>query len=152
MHEMRRYYNLSEANELVPRLEYLFSELARIQGEVNDLYQAAADAGVTITPESLSDWKGLAELGLPSMHDRMRSLSEEYMTISDEIAGLGIILLDGEQGIVGFYSWFDGQEILLSWQYGEPEVGFWLGVGEEPEARRSISELIYLDEIPANLH
>lgn len=152
MHEMRRYYNLSEANEIVPRLDYLFSELARIQGEVNDLCHAAAEAGVEINPEKISDWKGLEALGLPSLHDRIRALSEEYMTISDEIAGLGVILLDGEQGIVGFYSWFDGQEILLSWQYGEPEVGFWLGVGEEPEARRSISELAYFDEIPASLH
>ena len=152
MHEMRRYYKLSEANDLVPRLEYLFSELARVQGEVNDLYQAADDAGIEITPEKIADCKGLEALGLPSLYDRLRALSEEYMTLSDEIAGVGVILLDGEQGIVGLYSWFDGQEILLSWQYGEPEVGFWHGVGEEPGSRRSISELVTFEEIPASLH
>jgi hypothetical protein len=152
MHEMRRYYNLAEANDLVPRLEYLFSELARVQGEVNDLYQAAADSGIEITPERIADWKGLEVLGLPSLPDKLKALSEEYMTLSDEIAGLGVILLDGEQGIVGIYSWFDGQEILLSWQYGEPDVGFWHGVREEPESRRSISELVSFEEIPANLH
>jgi len=152
MHEMRKYYNLSEANELVPRLDFLFSELGRIQGEVNDLCHAAARAGIEINPEKISDWRGVEAMGMPSIHDRVRALSEEYMTVSEEIAGLGVILLDEEQGIVGIYSWFDGQEILLSWQYGEPDVGFWHGVGEEPAARRSISELVYFDLNPANLH
>lgn len=152
MHEMRAYYNIAEANDLVPRLEYVFSELARIQSEVNSIYNAAADAGVDISPENMTDWKCFEASGIPSVGDRVRALSEEYMSFADEIAGLGVVLSDIDAGIVGFYSWFDGQEILLSWQYGEPEVGFWHSVGEEPGARRSIGELVSYEDIPASLH
>ena len=152
MHEMRTYYNLAEANELVPRLEYLFSELARIQNEVNAIYAAAEEAGIDLEPDKFMDWKGLEVSGMPSLGDRIRAFSEEYMFYADEMTGLGVILCDIDKGIVGFYSWFDSQEILLSWQYGEPEVGFWHSVSEEPETRRSIAEIIPFEEVRANLH
>ncbi len=152
MHEMRTYYNLSEANDLVPRLEFIFSELARIQGEVNDLYHAASDAGVEISTENFADWKRLEVCGFPSLGDSIKALAEEYMSLADEIARMGVVLCDAQKGIVGIYSWFEGQEILLSWQYGEPEVGFWHAVGEQPETRRSIAELSAFEEMPARVH
>ena len=37
MHEMRIHYNLEEANEAIPTLEYLFSELGRVQHQVNSV-------------------------------------------------------------------------------------------------------------------
>ncbi len=152
MHEMRRYFNLAEANETVPRLEFIFSELARIQREVNLIYSAAERSGVNISPERIVDWKSFEASGMPSLGDRIRALAEEYMSLVDEIARMGVVPDDIELGIVGFYSWFDGQEILLSWQYGEPEVGYWHSVGDRPDARRSIAELVPFDEIPANIH
>jgi hypothetical protein len=152
MHEMRKYYNLSEANELVPRLEFLFAELARIQQEVNSIYTAAGDAGVDLRLEHALDWKSLEVSGVPSLDDRIRALSERYLSLADEIAGMGVVMCDVDSGTVGFYSWFDGQEILLSWQYGEPEVQFWHSVNEDPQMRRSLMDLVADDQNFASIH
>jgi hypothetical protein len=74
------------------------------------------------------------------------------MSFLDEIASLGVVICDVDQGIVGFYSWYAGQEIFLSWQYGEPAVQYWHGVSEMPNARRSLTELLPRQEVPARLH
>lgn len=152
MHEMRKYYNVTEANEIVPRLEYIFSELARIQQEVNAIYGAANEAGVEIKLDHAPDWRSLEVSGVPSLDDRIKALSERYLSLADEIAGMGVVLCDVDSGTVGFYSWFDGQEILLSWQYGEPEVQFWHSVGEHPQMRRSLMDLVADDPSFASIH
>ncbi len=126
MHELRTYYNLSEANELVPRLEYLFSELARIQERVNTLSRTAKRS---------SDFSTL------HADERVRTLSEEYLRRLHEIGELGVVVEDADHGIVRFYSWFGGEEICLSWQYGEPEVRHWHCVTEPAAARRSLVQL-----------
>lgn len=152
MHEMRMYYNLSEANELVPTLDYLFSELARIQQQVNSLCDTAAKAGIEIKPETVLGMSPSESVGIPSVNDTIKTLSEEYMTHLDEILNLGVVVCDVDQGIVGFYSWFTGQEIFLSWQYGEPQVKYWHGVRELPETRRDLAELLPREATPIRLH
>lgn len=152
MHEMRTYYNLEEANGIVPTLDYLFSQLARIQRQVNSLCENAAKAGIHINPESVLGISPSESTGVPSINDRIRALSEEYMAHLDEIASLGVVICDMDLGIVGFYSWYAGQEILLSWQYGEPTVQYWHGVSELPHTRRSLGELVPSHSTPVRLH
>ncbi|MFH1830071.1 MAG: DUF2203 family protein [Pseudomonadota bacterium] len=152
MHEMRMYYNLAEANELVPSLDYLFSELARIQRRINSLCEKATKAGVMISPNAVLGISPSESAGIPSTTNTLRALSEEYMTHLDEIAKLGVVICDVDQGIVGFYSWFAGQEIFLSWQYGEPEVRYWHAVSELPETRRDLAELVPSHSTSIRLH
>ena len=113
----------------MPSLEYLFAELARIQDRVNTLSRRAAER---------------AQQQELHADDSVRVLSEEYLRRLEEIRGLGVVVEDTDLGIVRFYSWFNGEEICLSWQYGEPDVRHWHSVTEPSAARRSLSPLLRL--------
>ena len=142
LHEFRRYYDLAEANGLLPELELLFAELARIQRKANALGRAAQAAGIKIdTDEAIEERFDRISAAMPSLGARLKELSEEYLDLLDEIADTGVVVCDPDMGLVGFYSLFCGQEILLSWQYGESEVVHWHGVNEHPESRRSLALL-----------
>ena len=142
MHELRTYYDVAEANGMIPQLELLFAELARIQMQVNRLHQSARAAGVRIdVQEALEgDIEDICRAH-PSIGGRIKELSEEYLDVLDEIADTGVVVCDVDMGLVGFYTLLAGQELLLSWQYGEPEVLHWHGVADNPDDRRSLAEL-----------
>lgn len=140
MHESRIYYNIIEANAQVPRLELLFAELARVQQQVNTLVKRARKLGIEIDMEALGN--------TPSTHpvrrqleERLLYLTQEYFDYLSEIENLGVVIEDLDLGIVNFYSWFDGREIFLSWQFGESEVCYWHAVNENSFARRSLKQL-----------
>ncbi len=152
MHEMRMYYNLEEANEIIPTLEFLFAQLGRIQRQVNSMCENAAKDGININPEAVLGISPSECTGIPSINDTIRALSEEYMAYLDEITSLGVVICDVNLGIIGFYSWYAGHEILLSWQYGEPAVQYWHGVSEMPDTRRSLKELVPSHSTPICLH
>jgi hypothetical protein len=152
MHEMRLYYNLAEANALIPTLEYQFSELARIQQQVNSLCEKASEVGVKIDPNDVLGLRRVDSFSIPSLRDNIKALSEEYMARIDEIRNLGVVICDINHGIIGFHSWLAGHDILLSWQYGEPQVQYWHRVSELAETRRSLAEFLPHDVRPAPLH
>lgn len=152
MHESRVYYNLLEANALVPRLEHLFAELARIQRQVNALTKRAGDLGVRIDLESLGGETSAAHPVRREIEERLCALSREFIDCVAEVEGFGVVIDDLDLGIVNFYSWFEGQEIFLSWQFGEPEVGHWHSVTENSIARRTIRQFSSRRPAQISLH
>src|SRR5262249_11759589 len=69
-----------------------------------------------------------------------RALVEELEAVVREIERGGAQLNDVALGLVDFPSELDGEVVLLCWQYGEPEGGFWHREGEgfagRPSPRR----------------
>lgn len=137
MHESRVYYNLVEANAAVPRLELLFAELGKIQRRVNTLALRARRLGVEIDLAAIEEGKASPHPVRRRIERRLLGLSRDYSEGLKEIERLGVVIGDLELGIVNFYSWHDGREIFLSWQFGEPEVAHWHAVTEAPAARQS---------------
>jgi hypothetical protein len=43
----------------------------------------------------------------------------------EELTGLGVQVKDLDTGLVDFPSFRDGEEVLLCWQLGEEEIGWW---------------------------
>ena len=153
MHELRTYFDLAEANGLKPQLERLFSELARVQMQVNNLCRAAEAAGVRIDLDDACEGRfDTISSVMPSIGGRLKDLSEEYLGILDEIEDIGVVLCDVDMGLVGFRSWFAGQEIILSWQFGEPMVGHWHCLTENPDERRSLELLASARPDSVSLH
>lgn len=138
MHESREYFDIMTANELVPKLDYFFAELARVQREVNDLAQQASRCGVKLKfddalmpPATGSDLRD-------TFQRKFATLAREYTDIIDEVHALGVVVEDPDLGTVNFYAWIDGEEVVLSWQYGEREVRHWFRVNEDFLARRPL--------------
>ena len=143
MHERRVYYNLAEANAMIPRLEHLFAELGRIQRKVNDLTRRARELGVEVDAGALE--REGERSGHPvrrQLGERLRELSRDYDDALAEIGELGVVIDDLNGGVVNFYSWIEGREVFLSWQTGEPEIGHWHAVTENAIARRSLKHLV----------
>ena len=136
MHEQREYFDVYEANALIPKLEYYFGELACLQREVNRLAKEAEKLGIQLTLDEEPRMTG------NRAHDIFRhkcaALTREYSDILDDIHGLGVIVEDPDLGVVNFYSLIDGDEVILSWQYGEAEIGHWYRTNEDFMARRPL--------------
>lgn len=152
MHERRTYYDLEEANAMIPRLEILFAELARIQRKVNSLSEYAAKIGIDLCLDGVLAGRKSVNPIKRQLEDRIVSLTQEYDEKLTEIHEFGVVVDDLSHGIVNFYSWFDGNEVFLSWQYGEPEIGHWHAVTENSIARRPLKKLFTVRPIEAALH
>lgn len=137
------YFCLEEANALIPTLEYYFQQLLLLRRDLAELQAALVSSGATL------DHKGIA---LPRLASReVKHWREEYFAscrdydqLVEEIWDTGVEVVDLDAGVVNFYTWWEGEEVLFSWQYGEPSVQFWCDPGETFTARRSIRQL-FLD-------
>jgi hypothetical protein len=74
-----------------------------------------------------------------------RALEEEFEREGGEVArcverleGLGVLVKDLDRGLVDFPAVRDGEEVLLCWHVGEPEIGFWHGVDEGFAGRKPL--------------
>ena len=142
IHESRVYYNIVEANAMVPRLEFLFSELGRVQREVNAILRRAEEHGFEIDAEDLCERPPSANPVRRALEERLMERTRDFSAIMSDIEDLGVVIEDVGAGSVNFYSWIDGKEVFLSWQTGEPEVGHWHAVTENSIARRSLKHLV----------
>ncbi|MEO8478220.1 MAG: DUF2203 domain-containing protein [Gemmatimonadota bacterium] len=70
------------------------------------------------------------------------SLAEQLDACVGELDQVGCRLRDFEVGLVDFPSERDGQPIMLSWQLGEPDVGFWLAVDPSDRERQPVDDLL----------
>lgn len=137
MHESRDYFDIHEANALIPQLEYYFGELARIQREVNRLAREARQHGIELSLEEECKLDG--DMAENILRRKCKKLAKEYSDVIDDIHSLGVVVEDPDLGVVNFYSLADGDEVILSWQYGEPQVGHWYRSNEDFMARRPLN-------------
>ena len=59
----------------------------------------------------------------------------------NEIHGLGAEVKDADEGLIDFPALREGDEVLLCWKVGEPEIAFWHGLEEGFAGRRPVDEL-----------
>lgn len=150
MHERRSHFDIQEANALIPSLEYFFGQLARIQREVNVIARQADRLGVKLSFDAKPEPTG--NRMRDGLQRKCASMAHEYADIVDEIHELGVIIEDPDLGTVNFYSWADGDEVILSWQYGESEIGHWFKVSEDFMARRPLALISTVDIAQPQTH
>jgi hypothetical protein len=129
-----RYFTPAEANDLLAEIRPLAEQLvahrrahARLQHERAELAARIAGNGGGIDAQRLADLEAAEE------HERIgiaRSVNA--------IHGHGAIVKDPDIGLVDFPALRDGEEILLCWQLGEPEVAHWHGLEEGFAGRRPL--------------
>lgn len=136
--ERKKYYKVMDANNLLPQVEYLLGEMMRVQDRVRSVVDTAERIGIHLEAEEIVE-------GVPSTRPVVRhfakmllKLSQEYAQYLDNLSELGIILEDPALGMVSFCSKHDGNDVMLSWQMGEPEIMHWHAMDEDFATRRSI--------------
>jgi hypothetical protein len=74
-----------------------------------------------------------------------RAFEEEVDREAEAVVGcierlerLGVLVKDLDRGLVDFPALRDGEEVLLCWQVGEEDVGYWHGVAEGFAGRKPL--------------
>jgi hypothetical protein len=113
-----RLFTVDEVNDLIPRLEQLMARLQRRGAELRDAVQLAMrERSGGEDPIPVAELLRLRPEVEPAARD-MEALLREIEAIGGEFKGLDL-------GLVDFAAEIDGEAVLLCWQYGEAEVGFY---------------------------
>jgi len=113
-----KLFDVSEANELIPRLEVLVRQL---QARVTELRNQIAQI-LEADPEA----EGLQLPEVLARHPQLRAPSSSLAEAAQAIESLGCFLKDIDMGLVDFpYQSENGEVVFLCWQFGEPGVFAW---------------------------
>jgi hypothetical protein len=112
MEREKRYFDIEEANAMIPWLNHTFAGIARLRARMG--------LGTVAQAESLQR----------DIEDRL-----------NQIVDKGIEVVDVELGIVNFYALDEDEDVVLSWQYGETEIHYWHEPFEDFCHRRPLKQL-----------
>ena len=145
---MTRFYDIDDADALVPELATIVgvlgeqrSELVRLRDDVLAAGKAGGEgaqarggstSGANEPPIS-------GELRLTRL--RMQGLIDQMAAGVARIDGLGLTLRDIERGLVDFPALVSGRQVWLCWQLGETSIGWWHGLETGFDGRRPLTEL-----------
>jgi hypothetical protein len=117
---MARYFTVEDANELLPTIEPVVTNLKSLRERMVHIAGAVADFELLASSNGHGqDWEALQP------DNDLRGLREEIRERIRFLEDLGIQVKDLEHGVVDFPAQMFGREILLCWRLGESTVGHW---------------------------
>jgi len=114
----QRLFTLSEANALIPKLELVMGKLQRQSAVLREQVNEVA-GGLGENPERLSVPQIL------ELRPQLRPVIDEVEQLLAEIAACGGQMKGLDLGLVDFPAEMNGDVVLLCWQYGEKEIGYY---------------------------
>ncbi len=133
---MSHFYTLSEANSMLPELTDLIQkmqadgrQLAQLQGRALEMREKTQGNGNHNPGEdtAISQAISQAEHALRTSAQRLQEWELE--------------MKDLQSGLVDFPALLDGRTVLLCWQLGEPQVGYWHEITTGFAGRRPVDDL-----------
>lgn len=134
---MKRYFTVDKANGLLAQVERHLRDALFARDEYRQADEAFVEIqqGILMAGGSVVDRERVtrivAQKGAASL-----ILQQEMESLS----GIGVEVKDLEIGLIDFPSWYEGEEVLLCWQFGEERIGFWHGVSEGFRGRKTIDK------------
>jgi hypothetical protein len=131
----QRYFTAEEANELLPEVRLVAEELVE--------HRLAARAVAAKRAQLVTR---IAGNGGDFDPQEPRELEEDFeretAAITEAVARLerlGVMVKDADRGLVDFPALREsGEEVLLCWQVGEDEIGYWHGLEEGFAGRKPL--------------
>jgi len=140
---MARFYDIDDANALLPELGTIVAVLGEQRAELirlRDEVLAARNTGGEGAATAVGGPDGTPnELRLTRL--RMQGLIDQMAAGVARIDALGLTLRDIERGLVDFPALVSGRQVWLCWQLGETEIGWWHGLDTGFDGRRPLAEL-----------
>jgi hypothetical protein len=128
---MRKYYTVSEAEDIIPLLKPRIVNLIKLSRAIEFLESVDiqyADEYETIKQDV-------------SMNKKFHEYSLKFCREVEKLLKMGVILRDTEEGIISFFSLHEGKEIFLNWKLGEHKIDSWYETNSDYEFRKPISDL-----------
>ena len=137
MPDAGRVFTVESANQLLPLVARIAQDLVTLSRGLE--LEAAQIRGIELLPR-MSDIRSFTE-ELDCVKEAFRAESERLAEVRAELQQLGVVVDSIEQGAFDFPAFRDRRPILLCWQIGESEIGYWHRAGESFSDRRPIDEL-----------
>lgn len=132
---MPRFFNLLEAEKLIPEVERLLRSLIRSKQEYEEaerelalIKHRIALTGGMIAPRDL----------IASLRARKDAAARALKSTLEQIQEMGCQLKDIETGLIDFPTLYREKEVYLCWKLGESGIGYWHHVEDGFRGRRPI--------------
>jgi len=111
-------FTIEEANALIPKLEIIMERLQRhrltLRTQIEEVSQSTGLPPASLTAAQILE-----------LRPQLQQIVEEIEGSIEEIRQCGGQLKGLDLGLVDFPAERDGELILLCWQYGEKEIGYY---------------------------
>jgi hypothetical protein len=150
-----RFFNLDEANELIPQVRTILeslrderAELIRLRDQVTPITERLASESPAVfqhTPESREPArnadaeKDRSEVRVIRM--RMQGVIDQMQAGVARIDALGITLREIETGLIDFPALVAGRQVWLCWRLGEDDIAWWHELGDGFGGRQALVDL-----------
>ena len=132
---MSRYFTLEEAQRLLPEVEV---RLRRALDGRRRLAEAEHELGGLHRKVMMSGGTRLDPVQTIELRRRRDSGALAIKESCDEIQEMGVQVKDLDIGLIDFPAICCGEEVLLCWRLGEPEIAWWHGLEEGFRGRKPI--------------
>jgi hypothetical protein len=131
---LQRNFTPDEANAALPELRPLVEDMVAAKRALDGAQERAEE----LTARISGNGGGIPPAELAEVHDLVSRRATALAGALEQIQSLGVIVKDLDSGLVDFPSVRDGEDVLLCWQLGEDEVGFWHSYEDGFAGRRPI--------------
>jgi hypothetical protein len=130
-----RYFNLLEAEGLLPEVQRLVRGLLEYKTEFDE-----AAEGLMLIAQRITIMGGMVPPhdAVMLLRNRKNAAVRASKSAVDQLHGTGCQLQDLETGRVDFPTLYRGQEVCLSWKLGENNIGFWHHMDDTEGPRQAI--------------
>jgi len=128
---MRKYYTISEAEDVIPFLKPRMINLIKLSRAIEFL--ESVDIQYDDEYETIKQDV--------SMNKKFHEYSLKFCREVEKLLKMGVVLKDTEEGIVNFFSLNEGKEIFLCWKLGEHRIDSWYEMNSDYEFRKPLSAL-----------
>jgi hypothetical protein len=116
-----KHFTVDEANALLATVRPLVERMVEQRGElVTQLERKQELGGITKANGGGFNPRLPAEIDAA-----LEAAAAALQSCVEEVTALGVQVKDLDSGLVDFPSLRDGEEVLLCWQLGEDEIGWW---------------------------
>jgi hypothetical protein len=118
-----RYWTVEEAQDYLPRLRLLLGVIKRAA----NLTVSARGNGHAVLPGAPlpAGPASSAQSPEPESPGSEPAVAFDVKEALAELEDEGIVLRDPDRGLIDFTALHNGREVLLCWQLGEEELGWW---------------------------
>lgn len=129
-----RYFTLDEANAALEELRPVAEEMVAKRRELVEAQARRAALGAQV----VTNGGDLTPSDFAEADDELESAASELARCVERIQAAGVLVKDLDQGLLDFPALREGEEILLCWRVGEPDIEYWHGLEEGFAGRKPV--------------
>jgi hypothetical protein len=129
-----RHFTPDEANAELVHVRPLVEQLVATRRE----HAAALERQEELEGKIRGNGGGIPPAELASATAEVDAVARRLARLVDEITSHGAQVKDLDSGLIDFPALHKGETVLLCWQLGEDEIGWWHGVEDGLAGRRPL--------------